>query len=141
MGSDVRAHTLVGNPFVASKVLWGLTFVKKLNKEQPPNDFRAPLALSGDPEAGPSKPGPEGHSHIGNKISKPPPPTLGAGLDWEWFPVQFSREIPAQTHGTVGAQDTQEPVVSLQPYYFDIDRKSTRLNSSHDVISRMPSSA
>ena len=80
MGSDVRAHTLVGNPFVASKVLWGLTFVKKSSREQPPNDSRAPLALSGDPEAGPSKPGPEGHSHVGSKISKPPPPYPGSSI-------------------------------------------------------------
>ena len=54
--------------------------VTKSSKEQPPNDSRAPLALSGDPEAGPSKPGPEGHSHVGSKISKPPPYMPGAGL-------------------------------------------------------------
>ena len=51
---------------------------------------------------------------------------LDCGLDWEWFPVQFASEIPAQTHGTAGAQDTQEPVVSLQPYYFDIEDYSIK---------------
>ena len=88
MGSDVRAHTLVANPFVASKVPWGLKFVKKSSKEQPCNDSRAPLTLSGDPEVGPSKPGPEGHSCIGSKISKPPP--LPQELDWTGNGSQFS---------------------------------------------------
>ena len=31
--------------------------------------------------------------------------------------------------------------IYLQPYYTDRDRKSTRLNSSHSSVSRMPSSA
>ena len=39
---------------------------------------------------------------------------------------------------TQKAYDEQDPKIV---YYMSIDRKSTRLNSSHEWISRMPSSA
>ena len=35
----------------------------------------------------------------------------------------------------------QGGITWLPIYFFTLDRKSTRLNSSHNVISRMPSSA
>ena len=52
--------------------------------------------------------------------------------DWERVEAvagEGGEQVPAQKVGTGGAGDTEE------------DRKSTRLNSSHTVSSRMPSSA
>ena len=37
--------------------------------------------------------------------------------------------------------DHCEPLDDLLTWYQELDRKSTRLNSSHHVVSRMPSSA
>ena len=43
-------------------------------------------------------------------------------------------------HGVVSEQEKKENYAS-NPYFMSIDRKSTRLNSSHRCTSRMPSSA
>ena len=78
---------------------------------------------------------------------------------WEWFPehrwiydklaVALSQGLPAAPHGVMPAAFPifSKPIVNLRgmgvgsrPFH-DADRKSTRLNSSHTDISRMPSSA
>ncbi len=95
----------------------GLKFTKKLSKEQPPTTspqyFQAPHVLSGYSEAGPSNPGPEGHSHVGSKIPQLSPPTPKTVLDWKWLLVEFSSDIPVQIHRMADTQDTQDPVVVL----------------------------
>ena len=37
--------------------------------------------------------------------------------------------------------DLSQPLPERAPFYYVQDRKSTRLNSSHEFVSRMPSSA
>ena len=42
---------------------------------------------------------------------------------------------------TLAAKQESELLIALAPHVDDLDRKSTRLNSSHSQQSRMPSSA
>ena len=54
--------------------------------------------------------------------------------------VSSRRAVPVDVEGmTVGVPDRDEPI--LGPIDLHLDRKSTRLNSSHIQKSRMPSSA
>ena len=47
----------------------------------------------------------------------------------------------AQTQEDVTPQEQKENTVDVKEIVFGQDRKSTRLNSSHEIPSRMPSSA
>ena len=66
---------------------------------------------------------------------------VGAGLAWRNWPVAV--QTTAVTRGpaidAVYATGSVEPTVMLP--VAPRDRKSTRLNSSHSSVSRMPSSA
>ena len=70
----------------------------------------------------------------------------GFGL-WPWFSdfmggIQFKDYIATFASGTVHVEDPHHPAMKGLPSSFLIeDRKSTRLNSSHRSLSRMPSSA
>ena len=63
--------------------------------------------------------------------------TLGIGIGDEVITVSNSWISSSETISQTGAK----PIFVEPDEYFTIDRKSTRLNSSHGGISRMPSSA
>ena len=76
-----------------------------------------------------------------------------SGLDWvgtrvayalRWKKVPFLPvAIDIEPNNTCNFKCTHCQVTywDKKPAYFDRDRKSTRLNSSHSTLSRMPSSA
>ena len=55
--------------------------------------------------------------------------------------IALAEKFPALDPLTVRFTDLREKVVALDGFDDDPDRKSTRLNSSHLRLSRMPSSA
>ena len=59
------------------------------------------------------------------------------GLTGLWFDgaKYFADGLPAEH------TERETPVLSEARRWLDLDRKSTRLNSSHEIPSRMPSSA
>ena len=130
IGSDVGACAHAAVLSMTHMVPQGLKFTKKSSKEQPPTTspqcFQAPHVLSGYSEAGPSNPGPEGHNCMGSEIPQLSPPTPETVLDWKWLSVEFSSDIPVQICRTANTQDTQDPVVVLWPYYFDIKDHSIK---------------
>ena len=74
------------------------------------------------------------------------------GLElWELVPVrqlvsgsgQASQQQQADDQGyqTYRQSPKAQPIARKDAFHFDGDRKSTRLNSSHSSVSRMPSSA
>ena len=74
---------------------------------------------------------------IYNKSSEKPIPTLVYGLHCNLMTWRKVMEVEAREHFSVLAD-----IFTIGQYTrVPIDRKSTRLNSSHEWISRMPSSA
>src|ERR1044071_1165150 len=61
----------------------------------------------------------------------------------EIYPLSLHDALPIYTHGRPSFTDLDYRFVPvhLGHLYIEQDRKSTRLNSSHEWISRMPSSA
>ena len=56
--------------------------------------------------------------------------------------VKKDGTVPVMGRITVDGSQTQFSCkLTVDPKLWDTDRKSTRLNSSHHVVSRMPSSA
>ena len=69
-------------------------------------------------------------------------PVVGRALDWGMGPVAVSKNTKKAGSRIAGLEVTE----SICPYCAVgcgqlVDRKSTRLNSSHEDLSRMPSSA
>ena len=73
-------------------------------------------------------------------------------FDWKGHDVRLNQVTLAMWHSTAIATRLVPRILELEGKVVDtfsgsvreltkVDRKSTRLNSSHDVISRMPSSA
>ena len=68
---------------------------------------------------------------------------MAPGMNREFVAENWSNLVPKK-HWYEAVEEAQERIrtdVDIHIQGYDIDRKSTRLNSSHTTVSRMPSSA